>query len=117
MKKTRKSLQASAGSKQLSMLPEPDFNPKLPSKNTNTGIALSMMMRGKKITHRNFDDRTSSWRLAAYIGVLKNDLGWPVQNEDVIYHSAKNRKKRYISRYFLSPDIIKKAKNMGVRYE
>lgn len=114
MKKTRNSRQAFSGSEQISFLPEPDFNPKVPSKNTLAYKALSMMLRGKKITHRNFNVNTCSWRLAAYIEVLKNDLGWPVQAEDIISRSAKNPKKRYISRYSLSLDTIKKAKKMGV---
>lgn len=114
MKKTRYRRQAFNGSKQLSFLPELDFNPKLPSKNTLAYIALSMMLCGKKITHRNFDVNTCSWRLAAYIDILKNDLGWPVQAEDIISRSEKNPKKRYISRYFLSLDVIKKAKKIGV---
>jgi hypothetical protein len=114
MKKTRNSCQASSGSEQMSFLPEPDFNPKLPSKNTLTYKALSMMLRGKKITHRNFDTNTCSWRLAAYIEILKNDLGWPVCVEKIMYCPVKKPKKRYVSRYFLSSGVIKKAKKMGV---
>lgn len=39
-KKTRASRQALTGSKQISFLPESDFNPKLPSKNTLAYRAL-----------------------------------------------------------------------------
>jgi len=112
MKKTRKRVQASTGSKQISFLPEPDFNPKWPSKNTLAYIALMMMLRGKKITHRSFDGKTCSWRLAAYIEVLKNDLGWPVHAEDILHRSVKRPTKRYITRYFLSRDVIKKVRKM-----
>lgn len=114
MKKTRNSRQAFSGSEQMSFLPEPDFNPKLPSKNTLAYKALSMMLRGKRITHRNFDANTCSWRLAAYIEILKNDLDWPVCVEKVVHYPVRKPKKRYISRYFLAPSVIKKAKKMGV---
>lgn len=113
-KRTRKSLQASAGSKQqLSFLPEPDFNPKIPSKNTFTYRVLSKLLQGKKITQPMFLREKDSWRLSVPIDILRNKLGWPVEDEDVIYRATKKPKKRIISRYFLSPDIIKKFREMG----
>lgn len=111
-KKTRCRLQASNGSKQISFLPEPDFNLILPSKNTLAYRALSMMLQGKKISHPNFQDETSSWRLAAHIHVLKK-LGWPVQTIEVIHNAAVKPKSRHICRYFLSHNVIEKFKRNG----
>lgn len=113
MKKTRKSLQALAGSKQLSLLPEPDFTPKLPHRNTLSARALSMMLQGRKISHPDFEDKTSSWRLAAHIYNL-NKLGWPVQTIEVEHLAEKKPVKRYIRRYYLAREVINKVKEMGV---
>lgn len=113
MKKTRYSRQASNGSKQVSFLPEPDFNPKIPRKNTLPWIALFIMLQKKKITHRSFDDRTESWRLAAVIHKLRKDFGWFIEEEDVNQYTKKKPRRRTISRYFLALDVIKKFKKNG----
>jgi hypothetical protein len=113
MKKTRISHQASTGSKQISFLPEPDFNPKVPSNNTLAFRALRMMLRGKKISHPDFEGKTASWRLAAQIHILKK-MGWPIQTVGVCHLVAKNPKARHISRYFLENKCIMKArKHLG----
>ena len=113
MEKTRSSRQAYNGSKQMSFLPEPDFNPKLPKKNTLPWIALSLMLQGKKITHRSFDNKTESWRLAAVIHQLKKDFGWVIRDKDISQHTEKKPRRRTIRKYFLSLDIIKKFKKGG----
>ena len=113
MKKTRYSRQALNGSKQMSFLPEPDFNPKIPRKNTLPWIALSIMLQGKKTTHRSFDDKTESWRLAAVIHKLRKDFGWVIEEEDVNQYTKKKPRRRTISRYFLTPNVIKKFKENG----
>jgi len=112
MKKTRGSRQALTGSKQISFLPEPDFTPKLPSKNTLAFRALDLMLKGKKISHPDFEVKTSSWRLAAHIHVLK-ELGWPVQTIEVIHYVAKKPKNRHIRRYYLTHDVIRKFLKVG----
>ncbi len=109
---TRHSRQALNGSKQCSMLPEPNFNPKLPEKDTLEYRALILMLQGKKISHRDFDNITNSWRLAAYILKLKK-LGWSIEDENVINFSLKQSKIRYIKKYFLSSGIIAKFYEMG----
>lgn len=115
MKKTRYRRQASNGSKQMSFLPEPDFNPKLPSKNTLTFKTLYLLLRGKKISHLDFQDETGSWRLAAYVDKL-NKLGWPIETNNVAHLSNIGPKKRQISQYFLSKKIIQKIKKGGGGY-
>jgi hypothetical protein len=66
-KKTRASRQASTGSKQISFLPEPNFNPKLPSKNTLAYRVLSRLLRGEKLTQPMLLNEKDSWRLAVCI--------------------------------------------------
>ena len=113
IKKTRYRRQAYNGAKQISFLPKPEFNPKIPRKNTLPWIALSIMLQGKKTTHRSFDDKTESWRLAAVIHKLRKDFGWVIEEEDVSQHTKKKPRRRTISRYFLAPNIIRKFKENG----
>ena len=110
IKKTRKSLQASAGSKQTSFLPEPEFNPVVPRKDTLAYKALSLMLKGKRISHPDFQGVTNSWRLAAYIDAL-NKLGWPVLTIDVTHETSERRVS--ISLYFLDKGIIDKFKKLS----
>ena len=105
--KTQNRLQARAGSQQLSFLPEPDFNPELPPKNTLTFCALSLLLQNKEITHLDFQLITSSWRLAAYICELKK-LGWPVLADEVTHAVSNDPTARSICRYSLDKKIIKK---------
>ncbi len=102
---------------QGSFFPEPDFNPIFPKRNTLASRALHMMLSGKKISHPDFEDLTSSWRLAAHIFNL-NKLGWNVQTIEVNHHAAKKPKNRRICRYFLLLSVIEKLKKISkeVRY-
>lgn len=102
--KTPDSLQASSGVKQLSFLPEPDFNPIYPTPNTLPARCLSMMLNGQTFTHPEFEEITGSWRLSAVIFTLKG-LGWPVESYDLPAPSAECQT-RTISRYFLPPKVI-----------
>ncbi|HSW69288.1 MAG TPA: hypothetical protein VLI69_03890 [Gammaproteobacteria bacterium] len=113
--KTRSSRQALSGSKQMSFLPVPKFNPKFPSKATLEYRALSLMLRGLKISHLDFQDLTDSWRLAAYVLKLRK-LDWPVDDEEISITSEKKPNVRYIKRYFLSSETLKLIKKIGVRY-
>jgi hypothetical protein len=114
MKKTRNgSRQASAGSKQKSLLPEPDYNPIWPMKGTYLDIALSLMLRGKEITSIDFEDVTESQRLSAYIEKLYNKYGWPVLREDVIVRFEKKPKKRSVRKYYLDKAFISTIKKIS----
>lgn len=112
MKKTRKRREAPSVSKQLSFLPELDFTPRLPAKHTLAWGALAMMLKGKKISHPDFEDKTSSWRLAAHIHIL-NRLGWRIETMSVQHIASKKPRKRYIYRYFLNGKIISKFKKFS----
>lgn len=109
MKKTRKSLQASTGSKQLSLLPELDFTPKWPTENTLSHRALGMMLQGKCISHPDFEGETDSWRLAAHVHRLYR-LGWPIKTRQVCFYATSKPCKRRILEYYLPKEIIEKVK-------
>jgi hypothetical protein len=49
---------------------------------------------------------------AVPIDILRNKLGWPIEDEDVVYFASEKPKKRIISSYFLPEKIIKKFKKM-----
>jgi hypothetical protein len=98
--------------KQMSFLPEPDFNPKFPSRSTLASRALYMMLEGKKISHPDFEGSTSSWRLAAHIYNL-NKLGWNVQTIEVDHYTENKPKSRRICLYFLSYEHLKKLKKIA----
>jgi hypothetical protein len=102
--KTPDSLQASSGVKQLSFLPEPDFNPIYPTPNTLPARCLSMMLNGQTFTHPEFELITGSWRLSAVVFTFKG-LGWPVESYDLPAPSEECQT-RTISRYFLPPKVI-----------
>lgn len=112
MKKTRHSNQASNGSKQLSFLPEPDFNPKWPTKNTFSYLALELLLQGKEITALYFENESSSQRLPAYINILCNKLGWPVQREDVTITLRKKPKRRKFRQYYFKKEFISNLKKI-----
>lgn len=93
--------------KQLSLLDEPKFKPTVPEKNTLGHKALCMMLDGRKISHIDFQEVTSSWRLAAHIFKLTK-MGWPVERIEVTHTTTHKPKYRRICRYFLSREILNK---------
>jgi hypothetical protein len=97
--------------KQISFFPESGRLPKLPARNTLAFQALLLLLKGKKISHPDFEDKTASWRLAAHIHTLTK-LGWPVQVVDVKHYTTKKPKNRRISQYFLSHDVVEKLKEV-----
>lgn len=111
--KTRHRLQANNGSKQISFLAEPDYNPRWPNKNTLLAKALRLMLEGEEITSLNFQDKTSSQRLPAYIDKLSNEYGWPVRREDIAIRLKDKPKKRSFRKYYLDKDFIRVIKEIS----
>lgn len=101
------SRQASSGFKQISFLPEPDFNPIYPTPNTLPAQCLALMLNGQSFTHPEFEQITGSWRLSAVVFTLKG-LGWPVESFDLSAPSPECPT-RTISRYFLTTETIKEV--------
>ncbi len=110
MKKTQSKRGGYPGSNQLSFLKDTDsIVPKLPQKNTLAERALILLLKEKQISHLDFQDVTNSYRLAAHIHVLRQ-LGWQIMSqEEKCYVTAKPNFRTY-SRYFLSPEDIKRFK-------
>jgi hypothetical protein len=110
--KTRSSRQAYNGSEQLSFLPQLDFNPNMPGKNTKKHQALDLLLRGKEICHRRFDKKTDSYRLAAYIRDLKK-MGWPILDYWITQRVSKKPKLRRYKRYYVPQHLIKRFFKSG----
>jgi hypothetical protein len=92
--------------RQLSLLPEPPFDPKWPNPNTLPGEALTRMLTGERLTQPTFG--VHCWRLSAYIGTLK-DFGWPVERADVSCPPGYGAGGP-IAAYWLPPETIVEAK-------
>lgn len=97
--------QAEPGFKQISFLPEPDFNPVWPAQNTLPARCLSLLLAGQTLTHPEFEYIAGSWRLSAVIFTLTG-LGWPVKSLD-IPAPTKEAPARHISRYYLPAKVIR----------
>ncbi|MCL7422387.1 MAG: hypothetical protein M8364_15960 [Methylobacter sp.] len=54
-----------------------------PRTNSLQGRALRTLLEGSKISHRDFDSISRSYRLAGYVGSLR-DKGWPIVNHDYV---------------------------------
>ncbi|KJV05171.1 hypothetical protein [Methylocucumis oryzae] len=52
-----------------------------PRADTLTGRALALMLQGQKITHRDFQNHSASYRLSSPIEVLRNRQGWLIADE------------------------------------
>lgn len=83
--------------KQLSFLPEPEFSPQAPPPATLASKLLRRFLSGESLTHRDFEDVTASWRLAAYVHDLR-ERGWPVETEEIPAPSSECAG-RVIARY------------------
>jgi hypothetical protein len=75
--------QASTGAgEQLTLIDPPAFCPTLPKPGSLPYHALKVLSSGKMIDHRDFENLTESWRLAAAIFTLRA-LGWPVETIEI----------------------------------
>lgn len=92
--------------KQLSCLPEPKYNPRIPKERTLAAVALRLMSGGAKVAHPDFEAVTGSWRLAAHVHILRR-LGWPVLKEEkpMAPCDDTNHERSY-ALYYLSPDLL-----------
>jgi hypothetical protein len=86
--------------KQMSLLPEPDFNPSWPSKHSLTGQALALLLAGKTLTVIEFNEMCDSMRLPAYVEKLIKKFGWPIKSWDV-QHVGRLGTQKTLSRFYL----------------
>ena len=61
--------------------------------------ALNMLLTGCEITHPDFQAKTRSWRLGAYVKVLRK-LGWPIETRKIPSPTPECAG-RFIARYVL----------------
>lgn len=90
---------------------------KFPRADTLTGRALALMLQGQKITHRDFQNHSASYRLSSPIEVLRNRQGWRVVDEwlNSPTNDATGRRARF-KRYWLEPETIRAAGKRGRRF-
>ena len=100
------SRQASSGlvGEQICLFDPPPFNPIYPSHSSLPGKAIVLLMSLPSLTSPEFQVRTKSWRLAAYINSLKND-GWPIVTIEIPFADDPSRT---IAKYVL-PDWVKSS--------
>jgi len=80
--------------------------PKFPQCSGLTGRTLLRLLEQKKITHRDFQIISASYRLSAWIFNLR-EKGWQIDDrwEKVVTSDPTGRMARY-KRYWLAPDLV-----------
>lgn len=92
--------------KQISLLPEPKLNPRMPVNGTLAHQALLLLLEGRKVSHPVFEAYTGSWRLAAHIHLLKR-LGWPIEKETGDFsEDDSNKQERHMGLYYLPDEVL-----------
>jgi hypothetical protein len=83
-------------------------SPTFPQYDTLTGRALLPLLLGEHITHRDFQNKTASYRLSSPIEVLRNDMHWPISDVwlEGLTNDKTGRRAKY-KRYFISPEDLK----------
>jgi hypothetical protein len=93
--------------------------PTFPRYDTLTGRALLPLLLGEHITHRDFQDKTASYRLSSPIEVLRNELHWPISDVwlEGLTNDKTGRRAKY-KRYFISPEDLEGLRNqLGERLD
>lgn len=106
--KTPERRQASSGvvGEQFCLIDPPPFSPIYPSPSSLTGKALALLLQGRSITTPDFQELTHSWRLAAYVGKLIHEYGWPVAALEVPFSDDPSRT---IARYFMPGWVLREV--------
>lgn len=81
----------------------------LPPAGTQPRRVLALLAEGERPDHADWYHETGSWRLAAHVGRLVHEFGWPVQSTEV---PAPTRRcpGRVIARYWLKQDDVHRAR-------
>lgn len=89
-------------------------SPKFPRTNSLPGRALARLLKGQRLTHRSFQNATSSYRLAHFIFVL-HGYNWAVQSVEKVGQTKDptGRKATYAEYFFSEQDIQKIKKELG----
>jgi hypothetical protein len=88
--------------------------PKFPRTNSLPGRALARLLKGERLTHRIFQNATSSYRLSHFIYVL-HEYAWPVGSIEKAgkTNDPTGRKAIYAEYFFSSEDIRNFKKEFG----
>lgn len=82
-------------------------SPQFPRYDTLSGRALALLLQGNRISHRDFQNHSASYRLSSPIETLRNALHWPIT--DVWLEGLTNdtvRRRTKYKRYFISPEDL-----------
>lgn len=93
--------------------------PTFPRYDTLAGRALLPLVLGEQITHRDFQNKTASYRLSSPIEVLRNDMHWPISGVwlEGLTKDKTGRRAKY-KRYFINPEDLKWLQNqLGERLD
>ena len=93
--------------------------PTLAKTDSLTARALMRLLIGKKITHRDFQNETSSYRLSSYIEQLRNRHGWPIEStEETAKTSDPTGRNANYARYSIDPEFLQSVRaEMGERFD
>ena len=102
--------QASSGvvGEQLNLIDPPPFSPKYPKRSSLAGEALSVLLKGRTLTHPEFEGMTGSWRLSEPVRALRHDYGWPVETIEIPAPTA-DRPDRIIARYVMPQWVLEEV--------
>lgn len=93
------------GDAQGELFEPPPFSPIFPTPSTLEGRALAMLLRQMRIEHPDFERATGSWRLGAYVEMLRRK-GWPILTDDIT-SPIPERPDRVIARYRMPDWVIR----------
>jgi hypothetical protein len=97
------------GSKQLELFNAAPLSPAFPSRSTLAGKGLAWLLQGQHLTTPEFQLRTKSWRLAAYVEVLRK-RGWPIMTTEIPFSDDASRT---IASYSLSQCVLMREGGMN----
>ncbi len=102
--KTPERRQATSGvvGQQQTLFDPPKLSASGPKPATLADKAFWLLLTGDSITSPDFQSRTYSWRLAAYVRELKR-LGWPIESVGVPFATNPSRT---IAMYWLPQCVI-----------
>ena len=83
--------------------------PTFPGYQTLAARALMRLLCGQKITHRDFQNETATYRLSGYIEQLRNRHGWVIETkeETAPTNDPTGRTAKY-GRYSIEAEILAK---------
>ena len=87
----------------------------IPPAGTHPRLVLALLAEGERPDHADWYRKTGSWRLAAHVGRLVHEFGWPVQSTEVPAPSGACPG-RTIARYWLKQDDVQRAR-VALRWE